>query len=224
MCRPRLRPRSIGGRLPGRGRRRRPPSPARCGSCRRGSSLRPRRPNESRWTRRRHPSSASPASLTTWNGSITVTASGSSSPAAVLNPLNPSIATTWTPSRQAWERAASQVLNTALERPSTMSSNRAGPVLVTHWGQVDDHSDVLVAVVGVPPDVLVAPEHPHPLEPARVIEEHSASLRGPHHWPCARTPQDLPRCATRSDGRPPAPPAPTASRDTTASPARAPPL
>jgi hypothetical protein len=42
--------------------------------------------------------------------------------------LNPSIATTSTPSRQASVRAASQVLNTCLERPSTMSSSRAGPV------------------------------------------------------------------------------------------------
>ncbi len=47
---------------------------------------------------------------------------------AVLNPVNPSIATTSTPSSQACGRAASQALNTALERPSTMSNSRAGPV------------------------------------------------------------------------------------------------
>ena len=47
---------------------------------------------------------------------------------AVLNPVNPSIATTSTASRHACGWLASQVLNTCLERPSTMSNNRAGPV------------------------------------------------------------------------------------------------
>jgi hypothetical protein len=36
----------------------------------------------------RHRSKASPARRTTWNGSITTTASGSSSTVAVLNPVN----------------------------------------------------------------------------------------------------------------------------------------
>src|SRR5215211_7339297 len=57
-----------------------------------------------------------------------VSTSGSSSTAAVLNPVNPSIATTSTASRHVCGRSASQVLNAALERPSTMSSNLAGPV------------------------------------------------------------------------------------------------
>lgn len=59
---------------------------------------------------------------------MAATASGSSSVVAVMKPLNPSAATTSTPSRQASVRAASQVLNTCLVRPSTMSSSRAGPV------------------------------------------------------------------------------------------------
>ena len=44
--------------------------------------------------------------------------------AAVLKPVNPSIATTSIPSRNAGVWASSQVLNTALERPSTMSSEQ----------------------------------------------------------------------------------------------------
>ncbi|SCQ67468.1 Hypothetical protein PFR_JS17-2_538 [Propionibacterium freudenreichii] len=60
---------------------------------------------------------------------MTGAASGSSSAAAVLNPVNPSMATTSIPSRQGFGLAASQVLNTAFERPATMSSSRAGPVL-----------------------------------------------------------------------------------------------
>ena len=59
---------------------------------------------------------------------MTATASGTVSAAAVLKPVNPSIATTSIPSRNAGVWASSQVLNTALERPSTMSSSRAGPV------------------------------------------------------------------------------------------------
>ena len=59
---------------------------------------------------------------------ITATASGSSSLVAVLKPVNPSIATTSTPSRQDLSGSPSQVLNTCFDRPSTISSSRAGPV------------------------------------------------------------------------------------------------
>ncbi len=59
---------------------------------------------------------------------MTATASGNVSAAAVLNPVNPSIATASTPSRNSWLCFCSQVVNTALERPETMSNNRAGPV------------------------------------------------------------------------------------------------
>jgi hypothetical protein len=47
---------------------------------------------------------------------------------AVLKPVNPSIATTSTPSRQGVSRSPSQVLNTCFDRPSTISSSRAAPV------------------------------------------------------------------------------------------------
>ena len=43
---------------------------------------------------RRHRSSASPGERATWNGSMTAAVSGGTSAAAVLNPVNPSIATT----------------------------------------------------------------------------------------------------------------------------------
>ncbi len=45
---------------------------------------------------------------------MTARALGSSSPAALLNPVKPSMATTSTCSRQAWSRWASQVLRTFL--------------------------------------------------------------------------------------------------------------
>jgi hypothetical protein len=52
-----------------------------------------------------------------WKGSITQAASGSSSLVAVLNPVNPSIATTSTPARHVSSRSASQLLTACLERP-----------------------------------------------------------------------------------------------------------
>ena len=60
---------------------------------------------------------------------------GSSSLAAVLDQVNPSIATTSTPSHRALGHCASHALNAALEQPSTMSSNLAGPVpaRTTSW-------------------------------------------------------------------------------------------
>src|ERR1022692_888159 len=94
----------------------------------RGSSLQPRWPWMICWIRRRHRSRASPARRTTRNGSITVTAPGSSSVVAVLKPVSPSIATTSIPSRQSFGRWLSQVLNACLERPWTMPGSRAGPV------------------------------------------------------------------------------------------------
>jgi hypothetical protein len=59
---------------------------------------------------------------------MTGTASGSSSAAAVLKPANPSIATTSIRLLHSLGRPASHCLNTAFERPSTMSNSRAGPV------------------------------------------------------------------------------------------------
>ena len=59
---------------------------------------------------------------------MTALAPGSSSAAALLNPVNPSIATISMRSRHmsGWE--ASQVLKTRLERPGTMSKRREGPL------------------------------------------------------------------------------------------------
>ena len=58
---------------------------------------------------------------------MTALAPGSSSAAALLNPVNPSIATISMRSRHmsGWE--ASQVLKTRLERPGTISRSREGP-------------------------------------------------------------------------------------------------
>ena len=59
---------------------------------------------------------------------MTAVASWSSSAAALLNPVNPSIATISMPSRyvSGWE--ASQALKTCLERHGTISKRRDGPL------------------------------------------------------------------------------------------------
>ena len=59
---------------------------------------------------------------------MTALAPGSSSVAALLNPVNPSIATISMRSRHVSGREASQVLKTRLERPGTMSKSREGPL------------------------------------------------------------------------------------------------
>ena len=77
--------------------------------------------------RLRHSSRASPARCTTWKGSMTALASGSSSAAALLNTVNPSIATISMWLRHVSGREASQVVTTCLERPGTISRSREGP-------------------------------------------------------------------------------------------------
>ena len=58
---------------------------------------------------------------------MTALASGSSSAVALLNPVNPSIATISMRSRQVSGWEASQVLKTRLDRPGTISRSREGP-------------------------------------------------------------------------------------------------
>ena len=58
---------------------------------------------------------------------MTSPAPGSSSAAALLMPVNPSITTTSMRSRQVWGWEASQVLKTRLDRPGIISRSREGP-------------------------------------------------------------------------------------------------
>ena len=62
---------------------------------------------------------------------MTALAPGSSSAVALLNPVNPSIATISMRSRQVSGWEASQVLKTRLERPGIMSKNWEG--LLQSW-------------------------------------------------------------------------------------------
>jgi hypothetical protein len=65
------------------------------------------------------------------------------------------------------EPGLERLLGSALEHVE--EPGRAGAV--ADGCQVDDHRDVLVAAAGVPPHVLVDPDHPHALEPAGVVDQ-----------------------------------------------------
>ena len=153
-----------------------------------GWAFRPRWPRVLCWIRRRHSSRASPASRTTWKGSMTATASGNSSVVAVLNPVNPSIATMSIPWRQVWSRSASHCLNTCLDRPSTMSSSRAGPVPARTGVRS------MITVTYLSPRRVCrhtcssTPITFTPVEPAGIGDQHAAALG--QHRAVRRVPRD----------------------------------
>lgn len=78
---------------------------------------------------------------------------------------------TTTGSRQAWSRSASQVANTLLERPSTLSSSFAMPVPVRGPVNFDDHGHEPVEATSVPPHVFVDPDCGHLVELGRIVDQ-----------------------------------------------------
>jgi hypothetical protein len=126
-------------------------------------------------TRQRHWSRASPARRTTWNGSITATASGSSSLVAALKPVNPSIdhLDAVAPGRVSLaEPGLEHLLRSAPGH--TQQPRRTGTV--PDRRQVDDHGDVLIAAACVAPAVLVDADHAHAVEPVWVLDQHTPAL------------------------------------------------
>jgi hypothetical protein len=90
---------------------------------------------------------------------------------AVLKPVNPSIATTSPASRQACGRLVQPLLEGLLGAAfdHVQQACRAGAV--ADAGQVDDHRDVLVALAGVTPHVLIDTEHGYAVEATRVLHQ-----------------------------------------------------
>ena len=131
----------------------------------------PRWPWIACWTRRRHRSSASPASRTTWNGSITATASGSSSVVAVLEARKPvhrdDLDTVAPRLRSVIEPLLERLLGAALDHVE----QPCGACAVTDTGQVDDHGDVLVATPSVAPHVLVDADRGDVVEAMLVVDQ-----------------------------------------------------
>ena len=102
---------------------------------------------------------------------MTTLASGSSSAAVLLNPVNPSIATISMHSRHLSGREASQVLKTCLERPGTMSKSPAGAAAFSDGRQVQDNGDVFVSVGGVALHVFIHADDTHAVEPGWIIDQ-----------------------------------------------------
>ena len=102
---------------------------------------------------------------------------------AVLKPVNPPNATTSTWSRHARGRSADQVLNACLERPSTMSNDRAGPVPSRITVRPMDHRDALAAAPGASPHALVHADRGDAVEPVGVIDQHPLPLSATGHRP-----------------------------------------
>ena len=98
-----------------------------------------------------HSSKALPARCTTWKGSMTALASGSSSAAALLNPVNPSIATISIRLRHVSGWEASQVLKTFFGAARDHIQEPGGAAAVADGCQVQDNGDEFAAVRGVAP-------------------------------------------------------------------------
>jgi len=102
---------------------------------------------------------------------MTVVAPGSSSAAALLNPVNPSIATISMRSRHVSGWEANQVLNTFLERPGTMSKSREGPLRSRMGVKSKMTVTILVSVGGVAPYVFIHANDTHAFKPGRVVDQ-----------------------------------------------------
>ena len=107
---------------------------------------------------------------------MTVVAPGSSSAAALLNPVNPSIATISMRSRHVSGWEASQVLNTFLERPGTMSKSREGPLRSRMGVKSKMTVTILVSVGGVAPYVFIHADDSHAFKPGRIVDERALSF------------------------------------------------
>ena len=90
---------------------------------------------------------------------------------ALLNPVNPSIATISIRSRHVSGWEASQVLKTCLERPGTMSKSREGPRRSRMGVRSKMTVTILVSVGGVAPHVFIHANDAHAFEPGRVVDQ-----------------------------------------------------
>ena len=126
--------------------------------------------------RLRHSSKALPARCTTWKGSMTALASGSSSVVALLNPVNPSIATISMRSRHVSGREASQVLKTPCGAAQDHVQEPGGTTTVSYGSDVQDDGDVPVPIRGVAPHVFIHPNDTHAIEPCWIIDQQTLAF------------------------------------------------
>ena len=121
--------------------------------------------------RLRHSSKALPARCTTWKGSMTALASGSSSAAALLNPVNPSIATISIFSRQVVELGGQPGFEDPLGAARDHVQEPAGTATISYGRHVQDDVNEFVAVWGVAPHVFIHANDTHAVEPSWIIDQ-----------------------------------------------------
>ena len=102
---------------------------------------------------------------------MTALASGSSSAAALLNPVNPSIATISIFSRQVVGLGGQPGFEDLLGAARDHVQESAGAAAFSDGRQVKDNGDVFVAVWGVAPHVFIHPDDTHAIEPSWIIDQ-----------------------------------------------------
>ena len=96
--------------------------------------------------------------------------------AALLNPVNPSIATISMRSRHVSGREASQVLKTPCGAAWDHVQEPGGTTTVSYGSDVQDDGDVPVPIRGVAPHVFIHPNDTHAIEPGWIIDQQTLAF------------------------------------------------
>ena len=126
-----------------------------------------------------HSSRASPARRTTWKGSMTALAPGSSSTAALVKPVNPYIATISMRSPRVGPGGKPGCEDPLLDRPGIMSRSREGP-LRSRMGVTSKMTVTCLSPYGVW-------RHTCSSTPMTRTPPHRPGSLISRHWPSART-------------------------------------
>ena len=102
---------------------------------------------------------------------MTALASGSSSAAALLNPVNPSIATISIFSRQVVELGGKPGFEDPLGAARDHVQEPAGTATISYGRHVQDDVNEFVAVWGVAPHVFIHANDTHAVEPSWIIDQ-----------------------------------------------------
>ena len=102
---------------------------------------------------------------------MTALAPGSSSAAALLNPVNPSIATISMRSRQVVELGGQPGFEDPLGAARDHVQEPAGTATIAYGRHVQNDGDVFIAVGGVAPHVFIHPDDTHAIEPCWIIDQ-----------------------------------------------------
>ena len=142
---------------------------------------------------------------------MTALASGSSSAAALLNPVNPSIATISIRSRHVSGLGGQPGFEDPLGSTRNHIQEPGGTTTVSYGSDVQDDGDVPVPIRGVAPHVFIHPNDTHAIEPGWIIDQQTrpftqdSSVGG-----SSRTRQGPGRCAPPSHDERPRPSEPSA--------------